>query len=232
MQSGKPSAPKKLKLDMGEALAPSSHRKGEKSANSDVCAAALRGGFLCVCVCVRSCVCVCSGPEGCICVRAAALRGGLCELISHGQIGAQGLRASKVSVHFTQHVNTRTVCGRDSTSTWGKRSSHALQSRTLVGVSCSPQQCRQWSAGAMCSCCLLLAHCGGEAILSLPLLLAESPACSICLPWFVLAEGAASEGGRGACPAFQPALTRPSVHRPQPERPHVRATHEGGDSQG
>lgn len=44
LQSGKPSAPKKLKLDVGEALAPSSHRKGDRNANSDVCAAALRGG--------------------------------------------------------------------------------------------------------------------------------------------------------------------------------------------
>lgn len=44
LQSGKPSAPKKLKLDVGEAMAPPSHRKGESNANSDVCAAALRGG--------------------------------------------------------------------------------------------------------------------------------------------------------------------------------------------
>lgn len=44
LQTGKPSAPKKLKLDMGEALAPPSHRKGDSNANSDVCAAALRGG--------------------------------------------------------------------------------------------------------------------------------------------------------------------------------------------
>ncbi|ERE69351.1 proline-, glutamic acid- and leucine-rich protein 1 [Cricetulus griseus] len=43
LPSGKPSAPKKLKLDMGEALAPASHRKGDRNANSDVCAAALRG---------------------------------------------------------------------------------------------------------------------------------------------------------------------------------------------
>ncbi|EDM05001.1 proline, glutamic acid and leucine rich protein 1 [Rattus norvegicus] len=43
LQSGKPSAPKKLKLDMGEALAPPSQRKGDRNANSDVCAAALRG---------------------------------------------------------------------------------------------------------------------------------------------------------------------------------------------
>lgn len=45
LQSGKPSAPKKLKLDMGEALAPPSQRKGDRNANSDVCAAALRGGL-------------------------------------------------------------------------------------------------------------------------------------------------------------------------------------------
>lgn len=44
LQSGKPSAPKKLKLDMGDAAAPPSHRKGDANANSDVCAAALRGG--------------------------------------------------------------------------------------------------------------------------------------------------------------------------------------------
>lgn len=44
LQTGKPSAPKKLKLDMGEAVAPPSHRKGDSNANSDVCAAALRGG--------------------------------------------------------------------------------------------------------------------------------------------------------------------------------------------
>ena len=44
LQSGKPSAPKKLKLDMGEATAPPGHRKGDSNANSDVCAAALRGG--------------------------------------------------------------------------------------------------------------------------------------------------------------------------------------------
>ncbi|MBW02287.1 Proline-, glutamic acid- and leucine-rich protein 1, partial [Eschrichtius robustus] len=43
LQTGKPSAPKKLKLDMGEAMAPPSHRKGDSNANSDVCAAALRG---------------------------------------------------------------------------------------------------------------------------------------------------------------------------------------------
>ncbi|VFV43419.1 proline-glutamic acid-and, partial [Lynx pardinus] len=42
LQSGKPSAPKKLKLDMGEATAPPGHRKGDSNANSDVCAAALR----------------------------------------------------------------------------------------------------------------------------------------------------------------------------------------------
>lgn len=40
---GKPSAPKKLKLDVGETIAPPSHRKGDNNANSDVCAAALRG---------------------------------------------------------------------------------------------------------------------------------------------------------------------------------------------
>lgn len=44
LQTGKPSAPKKLKLDVGEAMAPPSHRKGDSNANSDVCAAALRGG--------------------------------------------------------------------------------------------------------------------------------------------------------------------------------------------
>ena len=44
MQTGKPSAPKKLKLDVGEVMAPPSHRKGDSNANSDVCAAALRGG--------------------------------------------------------------------------------------------------------------------------------------------------------------------------------------------
>lgn len=44
LQTGKPSAPKKLKLDVGEAAAPPSHRKGDSNANSDVCAAALRGG--------------------------------------------------------------------------------------------------------------------------------------------------------------------------------------------
>lgn len=44
LQMGKPSAPKKLKLDVGEAMAPPSHRKGDSNANSDVCAAALRGG--------------------------------------------------------------------------------------------------------------------------------------------------------------------------------------------
>ncbi|KAK2111545.1 Proline-, glutamic acid- and leucine-rich protein 1 [Saguinus oedipus] len=43
LQTGKPSAPKKLKLDMGEAMTPPSHRKGDSNANSDVCAAALRG---------------------------------------------------------------------------------------------------------------------------------------------------------------------------------------------
>nr|KAF6296578.1 proline, glutamate and leucine rich protein 1 [Myotis myotis] len=43
LQTGKPSAPKKLKLDMGEAATPPSHRKGDSNANSDVCAAALRG---------------------------------------------------------------------------------------------------------------------------------------------------------------------------------------------
>lgn len=43
LQTGKPSAPKKIKLDVGEAMAPPSHRKGENNANSDVCAAALRG---------------------------------------------------------------------------------------------------------------------------------------------------------------------------------------------
>ncbi|XP_043332472.1 proline-, glutamic acid- and leucine-rich protein 1 isoform X2 [Cervus canadensis] len=43
LQTGKPSAPKKLKLDVGEAMAPPSHRKGDSNANSDVCAAALRG---------------------------------------------------------------------------------------------------------------------------------------------------------------------------------------------
>ncbi|KAK1331573.1 hypothetical protein QTO34_009530 [Cnephaeus nilssonii] len=43
LQTGKPSAPKKLKLDVGEAAAPPSHRKGDSNANSDVCAAALRG---------------------------------------------------------------------------------------------------------------------------------------------------------------------------------------------
>ncbi|MXQ96816.1 hypothetical protein E5288_WYG020983 [Bos mutus] len=43
LQTGKPSAPKKLKLDVGEAIAPPSHRKGDSNANSDVCAAALRG---------------------------------------------------------------------------------------------------------------------------------------------------------------------------------------------
>ncbi|XP_025719894.2 proline-, glutamic acid- and leucine-rich protein 1 [Callorhinus ursinus] len=43
LQTGKPSAPKKLKLDLGEAMAPPSHRKGDSNANSDVCAAALRG---------------------------------------------------------------------------------------------------------------------------------------------------------------------------------------------
>lgn len=44
LQTGKPSAPKKLKLDVGEAVAPPSHRKGDSNANSDVCASALRGG--------------------------------------------------------------------------------------------------------------------------------------------------------------------------------------------
>lgn len=44
LQSGKPSAPKKLKLDVGEATAPPGRRKGDSNANSDVCAAALRGG--------------------------------------------------------------------------------------------------------------------------------------------------------------------------------------------
>lgn len=44
LQTGKPSAPKKLKLDVGEAMAPPSHRKGDSNANSDVCTAALRGG--------------------------------------------------------------------------------------------------------------------------------------------------------------------------------------------
>lgn len=44
LQTGKPSAPKKLKLDVGEAMAPPSHRKGDSNANSDVCAAALKGG--------------------------------------------------------------------------------------------------------------------------------------------------------------------------------------------